>query len=646
MVKELDSSDEIADTEPATISINNIGGINQCEVEFTPGVTILQGRNATNRTSLLRALNGILGGTAATVKSDANKGEITLTIGDEKYSQTYTRTGNSITTDGETYTDNETLVDLFITLLEGNPARRAVERGDDLRDVIMRPVDTDAIEQRIRDLKREKKDIEAELDRVEKRYEKLPNLEEQKQTIKSNISEIDEEIEIAREEVEDFEADSETAEEAEKLVEELDSRRQELSKTEDEIDLVNSELQALREDLNDTRTEHEEIPENIEDKINDIEDQLATHRDKKRVLDDKIASLTTIVEFNEDILSEKGDTLPGVEPDNEAVTAELAPDEDQEVVCWTCGSRVDQGTIMDRLKDLREIIQENRSQQSDIEERIETLEEERRTLNQHETRRQKLERKIENIERKIAEREEKLEQLDDKSDKLDSKVQELEIEVSETESLRESDLLEKYEQLSELQYERGQLEQQLSDIKDQISDIEALPEKSNLKSQRDELKTEIENEQNRIANIEREAIEAFNEHMDEILDVLDYKNIARVWIERKQTEQQSETMFDLHIVREDETGTVYEDVIEHLSESEREVVGLVVALAGYLAHEAYEKIPFMLLDSIESIDSDRIAALVSYFANYAPYLVVALLPDDARALSDEYDQITSDALTV
>jgi hypothetical protein len=66
----------------------------------------------------------------------------------------------------------------------------------------------------------------------------------------------------------------------------------------------------------------------------------------------------------------------------------------------------------------------------------------------------------------------------------------------------------------------------------------------------------------------------------------------------------------------------------------------VFALAGYLAHEVYEEVPFMLLDSLEAIDSERIATLVEYLSEYADYLVVALLPEDASALDDAYTRIT------
>jgi len=48
----------------------------------------------------------------------------------------------------------------------------------------------------------------------------------------------------------------------------------------------------------------------------------------------------------------------------------------------------------------------------------------------------------------------------------------------------------------------------------------------------------------------------------------------------------------------------------------------------------------LLLDSIEAIDSDRIARLVEYVADSAEYVVVALLPEDTQALDEEYHRLT------
>ena len=123
-----------------------------------------------------------------------------------------------------------------------------------------------------------------------------------------------------------------------------------------------------------------------------------------------------------------------------------------------------------------------------------------------------------------------------------------------------------------------------------------------------------------------------------------------MWIERTEKEVRegrrkiSRSTFDLHVVRATEDGAVYEDTVDTLSESEREVVGLMVALAGYLVHDVYETVPMMLLDSLEAIDSERIGALIEYIAEYAPYLVVALLLEDAEALDEEYEHVPAEAL--
>ena len=167
-----------------------------------------------------------------------------------------------------------------------------------------------------------------------------------------------------------------------------------------------------------------------------------------------------------------------------------------------------------------------------------------------------------------------------------------------------------------------------------------------LRDERQTVTEELTDLRTRIDQIEAEAVEEFNEHMDSVLDILDYANLERVWIERVERRiregrrKVDRTVFELHVVRATASGATYEDTVDHLSESEREVTGLVFALAGYLVHDLHETVPFVLLDSLEAIDSERIAALVDYIREYARFLVVALLPEDAQALDDEYARVS------
>jgi hypothetical protein len=130
--------------------------------------------------------------------------------------------------------------------------------------------------------------------------------------------------------------------------------------------------------------------------------------------------------------------------------------------------------------------------------------------------------------------------------------------------------------------------------------------------------------------------------MDAVLEVLEYENIDRIWIERRETTERngrqncSKARFELHVVRSGSSGGAYRDTVDHLSKSEREVTGLVFALAGYLVHDVHETLPYILLDSMEAIDSNRIAAVVEYLQEYADYLVVAHLPEDAETVSTDH----------
>lgn len=68
------------------------------------------------------------------------------------------------------------------------------------------------------------------------------------------------------------------------------------------------------------------------------------------------------------------------------------------------------------------------------------------------------------------------------------------------------------------------------------------------------------------------------------------------------------------------------------------MTGLVFALAGYFAHDLPEVVPFVLLDLLEAIGAERVASPIEYFDECTEYLLVALPPENAEALSYEYQR--------
>jgi len=632
----------------ANVVVENVGGIDHTEVDFSPGVTILAGRNATNRTSLLRAIMAALGSDDVSLKGDADQGRVELTIGGETYTHTLERMDGTVTLGGDPYLDDSTAADLFAFLLETNEARQMVAREEDLRGLIMRPVDTDEIEARIRQLEEEKRELDADLAEIADLNEQLLELKDERARLQDEINAKESELADLEEAIEAHSADPQAQQqeqsEFEAKMEELRDARNELEELCYNIEIQQQSLDALRDDRDRLEADEQDYPESVTDDLETLEDRIEEQRRQKRGLETELTELQSVIQFNEELLDETPAEL----------RAALAADEEDELtdqlvgedsICWTCGSRVPADQIESTLEQLRELHREKRQRQQDIEADIEELEGEKLTFEEKRRQHEQVQQKLTEVEREIERREQRVEELQKRREKQEARIEELEAEVEALELDEDSELLALHEDANELEFELGRLRMELDDVETEIEDIEErLAEETKLEDRREEVPAELQELRTHIERLETDAVEAFNDHMDSMLELLDYDNLERIWIERYEDEgsrgEAASGAFDLHVVRSTDEEITYEDSVEHLSESEREVTGLVFALAGYLVHELAEELPVLLLDSLEAIDADRIAELVEYFADHAEYLIVALLSEDAAALPDSHGRIT------
>jgi chromosome segregation ATPase len=635
----------------ARVRAENVGGIRDAEVEFSPGVTILVGRNATNRTSFLQSVMAALGSENVAIKGDADEATVELELGDETYTRSLQRRGGSVVADGEPYLDDPTLADLFAFLLESNEARRAVATGQDLHDLIMRPVDTEEIESDIEGLVEERKRLQDELAAIDDLKGDLPGLEEER-------ARLQDEIEAKRTELEEKEAELEatdaTVEETREEQSELEDRLEELRSKRSRLDDVRYDLETERESLESLKRERQELAEEREQlpetpvgDIDEVEAEISRLRGRKGQLEAEVNELQSVIGFNEEMLTEGESSAFAelTETETEDLTDQLLDEE--RVTCWTCGSAVEQDQIEVTVDRLRELSQSKVTEVNDLEAEISELQAEKREFEQAQRERDRIERRRSELETEIEETEASIAELQDRRDELTAAIETVEAEVEELENEDYGEVLDLHKEANQLEYELGRLEGDLDDIESEIGRLEdRIAGEDDIEAQIAEVNDEIEALRTKIERIEQGAVDQFNDHMDTVLELLDYTNIDRIWLERSEREVRqgrrkvSRSVFDLHVVRTSESGTAYEDTVDHLSESEREVTGLVFALAGYLAHEVYEAVPFILLDSLEAIDAERIAALVAHLTDYTGYLLVALLPEDAAALPDEYGRIT------
>jgi chromosome segregation ATPase len=647
----------MSDTE-LSVAVRNLGGIDESTVRLRTGVNVLSGRNATNRTSFLRALMGALGSDNVSLKADAQLGEVTLQTASGTYSRRLERQNGSVVDSGSPYLDDPTLADLFAFLLESNEARLAVSRTENLRELLLRPVDVEAIQAEIDETVEEKR-------RLDSRIDELSNLDTERLDLKTQKATLEDEIEQTRAE---FTAKQRDLEAMDSTVESSRTEKQEFEATLDELQSIQSELEEtrfrreteresiemLRAERAEIEAELDDLPETAVDEREEIESRLNRLRDRQSELDTTTSQLQSVIQFNEEMLEGTNtaivDALRGGRRDSESSTDGLTGQllaESESVVCWTCGSEVDTEDIESTIDRLKTVRQETLTKRSELRTEIETLTDRQRSLKATETKRTELTQRRDRTQSELDSRTDRIDSLTEEIDELREQATELEAEIDAGESLANSAVLEQQTAINQLEFDLDRQKIERQQLADRLETVESeLDERDELKTKRDELRQRLTELRTQVDRVEAQATAQFNEHMDAVLASLGYDNLERIWIERttemvskgRRTVEQS--VFELHIVRNTEDNRSYEDTIDNLSESEREVTGLVFALAGYLVHEVHEVVPFMILDSLEAIDSDRIAALVDYFTDYVETIVVALLPEDAKALDHRYHRVT------
>jgi DNA repair ATPase RecN len=632
------------------VAVENLGGINDLALTLPEGVTLLSGENATNRSSLLRSIAAALGAreAGAQLKTDADSGSVRLTIDDDVYTREYTRSGGTVGLRGDPYTADPELVDTFVALFDNNPARRAVTQGGDLRDLLMQPVNVDEIQRQIEELHERQSELVDEIDHISSREEKLPALTEQRTDLESDLETVTAEISDLEDQLANVDR---TGDDGDGVREELESLREELATAErtheeltEKIEFRRNERESLREERSNLEAEREDLSnqDRIETEIQNLGNDIEELRERRRSIRTAMEDLQTVVGINEELLEDGPTSLQATDGD---VVSALDPNS-QTVECWTCGTAVERDQLTDRIEDLRGLIADHRKERAELEDRIAELEDEKKAAEREKRSYTRISDELVELDDRIEGHEERLkdlineredttaeiERLEDELNALETKLDEIESESTDDGN---GELATLHQELTQLERERGRVENRLTNVVDEIEEIQSLREDREAKeAELEEVRESLEALRGRIQDRERDLVETLNSMMDDLVEVLQYETLSRIWFERLAEDRKSESEFELHIVREGEDGTVYEDTVDTLSESEREVVGLVIALAGYLVHDIASDVPFLLFDSVEMIDADRMAALLEYITSQTEveFLVVALLSKDTEAI--------------
>ncbi len=566
------------------LSVENVAGILEGTARIEPGTNAVRASNWQGKSSFVAAVETALG-TAEPLTEGAERGGVTLETGERRVAVDLRRENGRVSREGEPYLRDEYDVvraELFACLGERNELRRAVREGENLEDVLLRPLDFQNIDERIADLKRDRESIEAELANAEEAAKRLPAVEARVREYESELEELRERRNALAE-----------GNNGEGSRDDLAEARSEREQAANRVERLEGSVERAEERLAERRAELETI-EVAEDR--DVAEELAAAREayEERKRDAEV--LQSVYSANKLVLDE--DRLDLVTEVNRELTGDT-------VSCWTCGEDAPRERIEAEIEALGEHATELRAKAESERDRVETLEAKREEVKQARRRRSDLKTEIEELEASVEENRASLASARERLSELDERVAELTDAVDEA-----------AEELSDVESEIKYREAELGDAREEREELEIRAEGvDTLREQQQEIRDEIEALRNRKDEVARETRTAFDAAMRDVLSRFDAGfETARLTPE-----------FDLVVAREGR-----EAELDALSEGELELLGFVAALAGHEAFDVGEDVPVMLVDSVGELAEDNLHTLVEYLRERVPYLVFTVYPEYAE----------------
>ncbi|RXK47959.1 archaea-specific SMC-related protein [Halorientalis pallida] len=567
-----------------TVDVERIAGILAGSATIDPGVNAVRGSNWQGKSSFIEALKAGLG-TSTELTEGADSGRVELRTPDGTVTVDLVRENGSVVRQGTPYLDDEYDViraELFACLDERNEIRRTVRRGENLEDVLMRPLDFQDIDERIADLKREREQVDAELSQAEEASKRLPSVQRKVQNLEAEIEELQGKREKIASADEDGDDDGSAQRALSRAQTERNEAEQRVERLEASIERTEQRLEERREELAEL-----EVPED------DVEERLVAARDRLSEHERDLEILQSLYSATELVLDEnRVDLVTEVQRD-------LVADE---LTCWICGQETTRSDVESQLDALGDELTERRATTESLQSEVEDLENRREEIQQRRRRRTDLETEIVDLEDTLADREESLEAAQERLREATTRVEDLSEDIDET-----------MEELSDVESEIKFREAELDDSQAELEQLQTRADRlDTLRAEREDLTSEIETLRNRKDRIRREAREAFDETMGEIISRFDTGfETARLTAD-----------FEIVVARDGREAS-----LDALSEGELELIGFVAALAGRESFDVDESVPLLLVDGVGGLDDANLHTLVRYLQDRAEYLVFTVYPE-------------------
>lgn len=609
------------------VTVRNVGGIESGEATIRPGLNVVQASNFQGKSSLVAALKTAVGATGRyddhplTERKDHGVVRIETDTDERAVRLARTETGD-VSTSGRPYLTDDSdrlCARLFACLDAQNPLRAAVRNGNDLTDLIQAPLDTEDIDAQIEELTRRREELDRRIDAAEA-------AESERREVREAIAELEAELEELRERRETLAASGNDDERVDRLSEQLSSKSEELAAVETEIDRIEDEIDRKRELIQRKR---EEI-----DRIDVPEDEI--DRDRIDALRTEIGRLETRMTLVRDLHRATQNVIEEGEID--LITGVDRSVSEDTIECWVCGDATTREQLEERVAELQATAEELETEKQRLEGDLEAVTQRQRTKRERQDKRDRLRRRADELATEITEKQGVLDQLQARRAELEATIEERREQLADLEQ-------EHTAELADVKTRIQSLEGKVAERRERADTLEQNHERVGaLRDQREDVREELRRLRTRKKRVQTDLRDQFNRTLAEIIEEIDPGfTDARLVLE---TDESGDVeRIDLRVAREiEETGR--QTSVETLSEGETELLGLVVALAGYRAFDVERKIPFILLDSVSELSADNLRAVASYISEIGEAVVMTAYPEsgpfDGHVITPDRWSVVSD----
>lgn len=588
------------------VSITNVGGIYEATATLTNGVNIVQASNFSGKSSFMNAIQTVMGTTGMfdsthPLTEGKESGAVELESEEMAHSVSLNRSANNeVILRGTPVLESDAdqmCARLFAFLGEDNPIRSRVREQKDLTELLQAPLDLENIDEQIATLKQKRESKQEEIKTAQRSEENIPAVKEAITT----------------------------------LEEELDELRQKRTEVETRVGNEITDNESLSEDLANRRSEVSTLERRIsrlQSKLSETETQLEEKREAKESLDipDQPQADTDVEEKQQrvDEINLQVDLLEGLYRANQRVIEEdelsLVTSIDRTLVedefdCWVCGESTTTETVETRLAALQTKIETLKEERSTLTNEIETVEKQQREYREKKRQATTIEEEIGALSAKRDDLQRDLKQAEDRKTQVEDTVKELEEDLQQAET-------ELSEELTDIKSDIKLKVQELETQQNRLEELETKRENVDaLRAEVDAIEEEIKTLKKRKESKQRELKTQFDEAMATALDHF-APGFDGARLDIKTNKENEIEAFDLIVARDGR-----ETTIDTLSEAERELVGIVVAIAGYRTFEVSDRVPMILLDGVSQLAADNLRLLCEYLSDDTEMLVTTAYPE-------------------